>query len=198
MSLTQVCILIWGNRSLLTKSAAVFRVMATCCCHHCSTLQIRCTTDCCISSPMWEMSHLLCSSWSVCVSVRLCLSVFQNLYACMCIGMCVHVVSCPYNCHKKYFCVFRKSSESLQLTGWDLYNYPREMDRQKVSPSTSIHDRQPHCSYNYVCDIVSSSLKLVLTVFLHHYGDICVLNFFLYYKAYLIRPITLRAIRSDK
>ncbi|XP_065887674.1 myotubularin-related protein 2-like isoform X2 [Dysidea avara] len=27
----------------------------------------------------------------------------------------------------------KKTSESLQLTGWDLYNYPREMDRQKIS-----------------------------------------------------------------
>ena len=33
---------------------------------------------------------------------------------------------------------FRRNTESLQLTGWDIYNYPRELERQKVVRSFCI------------------------------------------------------------
>ena len=44
--------------------------------------------------------------------------------ACACMCVCVLCMKIEQHC--------RRNTDSLQLTGWDLYNYPRELDRQKV------------------------------------------------------------------
>ena len=79
---------------------------------------------------------------------------YVSVYACAyavpgpgCVHVCEYVL-CDHACVLyMYVCVYacvctvtyvkveqhcRKNTDSLQLTGWDLYNYPRELDRQKV------------------------------------------------------------------